>query len=253
MKHDRALHRASRKAASQSGYAAASRELVEDRVRRFLPLVRRAAWHVYGMGRPEFAGMLDIEDLVQCGIVALTECAQKHSGPGEDGFAAYAKIRVRGAMLDQIRRLMHDTRGARKKRAAYHHVLDRLRAEQGGEPTRAQIAQALGISDGELREIEASAITLTSITDEYDEASTAFASDDPDPFETLSQIEDRDRLITAMQRLPERLTLVLQLFYVEELNLTEIAAVLEVSVPRVHQLRAKALGDLKKLMEISGA
>lgn len=80
------------------------------------------------------------------------------------------------------------------------------------------------------------------------ETSTAFASDVPDPFEALSELEDRDRLVAAMQRLPERLTLVLQLFYVEELNLTEIAAVLEVSVPRVHQLRAKALADLKALI-----
>jgi RNA polymerase sigma factor for flagellar operon FliA len=62
-------------------------------------------------------------------------------------------------------------------------------------------------------------------------------------------MENRERLVAAMQRLPERLTLVLQLFYVEELNLTEIAAVLEVSVPRVHQLRAKALGELKRMME----
>ena len=98
-------------------------------------------------------------------------------------------------------------------------------------------------------EIEASAITLTSIADEYDETNTAFAADDPDPFEVLSDMEDRERLIEAMRTLPERLTLVLQLFYVEELNLTEIAQVLEVSVPRVHQLRAKALKDLKKLME----
>jgi RNA polymerase sigma factor (sigma-70 family) len=70
-----------------------------------------------------------------------------------------------------------------------------------------------------------------------------------DPFEVLSEMENRERLIEAMRELPERLTLVLQLFYVEELNHTEIAEVLEVSVPRVHQLRAKALKDLKKLME----
>ncbi len=243
MKHDPA----SLRAASLDAYGAASREVVEDRVRRFLPLVRRSAWHIYGMGREG----LEIEDLIQCGILALTECAQKHAGPGEDGFAAYAKVRVRGAMLDQIRRLMHDTRGARKKRAAYQAAVDRWRMERGCEPTRAEIAQTLRISDAELREIEAGAITLSPIAEEYDEANTAFASDDPDPFEMLSQMEDRARLIAAMQHLPERLLLVLQLFYVEELNLTEIASVLEVSVPRVHQLRAKALADLRKLMEAS--
>ena len=229
-------------------YANASREVVEDRVRRFLPLVRRSAWHIYGMGRDG----LEVEDLIQTGILALTECAQKHTGPTEDGFAAYAKIRVRGAMLDQIRRLLNDSRSARKKRAAYDKAFDSLRTELGREPSRAEIGKAMGISDGELLEIEASAITVTSIAEEYDETNTAFAADDPNPFDVLSEMEDRERLVAAMKELPERLMLVLQLFYVEELNLTEIAEVIEVSVPRVHQLRAKALKDLRRLMEAGG-
>ena len=211
--------------------AGASREVVEDRVRRFLPLVRRSAWHIYGMGREG----LEVEDLIQTGILALTECAQKHDRDTEDGFAAYAKIRVRGAMLDQIRRLLNDSRSARKKRAAYERAVDSLRHTLGRDPSRREIARAMQIPDAELLEIEASAITLTSIADEYDETNTAFAADDPDPFEVLSDMEDRERLIEAMRTLPERLTLVLQLFYVEELNLTEIAQELEVSVHRVHQ------------------
>ncbi len=239
MKHDpKSFHGA-------SAYGAASRAEVEDRVRRFLPMVHRAAWHIHGSGRE---GM-EIEDLIQAGIVALTECAQRHQGPGEDGFAAYAKIRVRGAMFDQIRRLANDTRTARRKRARYNEVVDTLRAELGCEPSRMAIARALGVSDAELIEIEASAVTLTSISDAYDESNTAFASDDPDPFDILSGQQDRERLVEAMQSLPERLQLVLQLFFVEELNLTEIAEVLEVSVPRVHQLRAKALKDLRKLLD----
>ena len=228
-----------------AGYSNASREEVEDRVRRFLPMVRRAAWHIYGSGRVG----LEVEDLIQAGIVALTECAQRHDGPTEDGFAAYAKIRVRGAMFDQIRKLMTDTRTARKRRKAMNEAIDTLKAETGREPSRREVSEALGISDSELLEIEASSVTLTSITDEYDESNTAFASEDPDPFQILSGQEDRERLIAAMTRLPDRLKLVLQLFFVEELNLTEIASVLEVSVPRVHQLRAKALKDLRALIE----
>ena len=226
-------------------YGAASRAEVEDRVRRFLPMVHRAAWHIYGSGRDG----LEIEDLIQSGIVALTECAQKHAGPGEDGFAAYAKIRVRGAMFDCIRKLMNDTRTARKKRARYNAAVEELRAQLGSEPSRAAIARALGVSDAELIEIEASGVTVTSISDEYDESNSAFASDDPDPFDILSGQQDRERLVDAMRQLPERSQLVLQLFFVEELNLTEIAEVLEVSVPRVHQLRAKALKDLRTLIE----
>lgn len=227
---------------------AASRAEVEDRVRRFLPMVHRAAWHIYGTGREG----LEIEDLIQSGILVLTECAQRHDGPTEDGFAAYAKIRVRGAMFDCIRKLMHDTRTARKKRARYNEAVEKLKLELGREPSRDAIAKALGISDMELLEIEASSVSVSSISDEYDDSNTAFASDDPDPFEILAGQEARDRLIAAMGELPDRLKLVLQLFYVEELNLTEIAEVLEVSVPRVHQLRAKALKDLRGLMEHEG-
>ena len=77
-------------------------------------MVHRAAWHIYGAGREG----LEVEDLIQAGIVALTECAQRHNGPTEDGFAAYAKIRVRGAMFDLIRKLMNDTRTQRKNARA---------------------------------------------------------------------------------------------------------------------------------------
>lgn len=239
MKHDHAAF-----AAPVQCYAP-SRTVVEDRVRRFMPLVRRTAWHINGAGRDG----LEIEDLVQAGIVALTECAQRHNGPTEDGFAAYAKIRVRGAMLDEVRRTAHDSRTTRAKRAAYDRALESLRGSLGREPGRAELAQAMGVSDAELLAIEAAGVRLTPIDDAYDETSLAFASDDPDPFEALCAAEDRDRLLQAMIQLPDRLKLVLQLFFVEELNLTEIAAVLEVSVPRVHQLRAKALKDLRTLME----
>ena len=243
MKHDHAAF-----AAPVQSYAAAyapTRAVVEDRVRRFMPLVRRTAWHINGAGRDG----LEIEDLVQAGIVALTECAQRHNGPTEDGFAAYAKIRVRGAMLDEVRRVAHDSRTTRAKRAAYDRALESLRGTLGREPSRAELAQTMDVSDAELLAIEAAGVRLTPIDDAYDESSLAFASDDPDPFEALCAAEDRDRLLQAMIALPDRLKLVLQLFFVEELNLTEIASVLEVSVPRVHQLRAKALKDLRALME----
>jgi RNA polymerase sigma factor FliA len=239
MKHDPAALRAYGVAAGRP------RGEVEDRVRRFLPLVRRTAWHVYGSGRDG----LEMDDLVQAGLLALTECAERHNGPTEDGFAAYAKIRARGAMVDCLRRSAHTTRTTRRKLAAYEAALRDLRGRLKREPDRAEIATEMSLSDAELLDLEASSIILTPISEEYDESSMAFASDDPDPFEALCSAQDRELLIRAMVNLPDRLKLVLQLFFVEELNLTEIAGVLEVSVPRVHQLRAKALTDLRKLVE----
>jgi RNA polymerase sigma factor for flagellar operon FliA len=251
MKHDQAGFNslaqsyAASYAAPHSAAYSLGRAEVENRVRRFLPLVRRTAWLINGRGREG----LEIEDLMQVGILALTECAQRHCGPTEDGFAAYAKIRVRGAMLDEVRRVAHTSRTVRSKRAAYERALAALRGSLGREPSRGELARMLDLNDAELLAIEASGVKLTPMNEAYDETSLAFASDDPDPFEALCAAEDRERLLKAMIALPDRLKLVLQLFFVEELNLTEIAAVLEVSVPRVHQLRAKALKDLRALLD----
>lgn len=225
-------------------YGAANSAEVADRVKRFVPMVRRAAWHIYGAGRDG----LEVEDLVQAGMLALTECAMKHTGGVEDGFAAYAKMRVRGAMFDCLRKLMTDSRRAVNRRKEYDAATAALRQELRREPARAEIAARLKCSEEELADFEAATTRLTSIDDAYDENNTAFADDAPDPFDMLSGNEDRERLVAAMTQLPERLQLVLQLFFVEEMNLTEIAEVLEVSVPRVHQLRSSALKKLKELM-----
>ncbi|GAA4044830.1 sigma-70 family RNA polymerase sigma factor [Parerythrobacter jejuensis] len=232
-----------------SGFAAAqayaSPAEVEERVRRFVPMVRRAAWHIFGVGRDG----LEVEDLIQSGMIALTECARRHNGPTEDGFAAYAKMRVRGAMFDLVRKAMPDSRTVVQKRRRYEAAMDVLTGQLGYPPSPAQTAEKLGCSVEELRAIEASQTRLSSIEESYDEANCAFADDTPDPFQMLAAMDDRERLIEAMRALPERLQLVLQLFFVEELNLTEIAEILEVSVPRVHQLRSQALGKLKAMLE----
>ena len=85
-----------------------------QRIQRFVPMVRRLAWHTHGGGRQG----IELEDLMQAGMVALTEAAQRHAGPGEDGFAAYAKLRVRGAMVDLIRRHVPLSRGGGRTAAA---------------------------------------------------------------------------------------------------------------------------------------
>jgi len=229
----------------QKGFAAARayRDPAADRVRRFLPMVRRLAWHVHGSGR---AG-IELEDLVQAGLVALTECAQKHTGPGEDGFAAYAKLRVRGAMVDLVRRHTPSSRGASDRRRQLREKMAELTTRLGREPSEAELAESLGISPAELEDRRAASepLRFEAMDDTYSESSMAFADERPDAFEMLSDLEMRDRVAEAIGNLPERLQMVVQLYFVEELNLAEIAAVLEVSVPRVHQLKAQALERLR--------
>lgn len=214
-----------------------------ERIRRFLPMVRRLAWHVHGSGHSG----VDVDDLVQAGLVALTECAQKHSGPTEDGFAAYAKLRVRGAMVDLVRRTMPLSRTSSDRRRTLREKTNQLTMELGRMPSEPELARALGLTDAELADLRLSSepVRLESIDDAYADSDPAFADERPDAFAQLADSETRHMVARAVAGLPERLQLVIQLYFVEELNLAEIAQVLEVSVPRVHQLKAQALDKLR--------
>lgn len=214
-----------------------------ERIARFVPMVRRLAWHVHGTGR---AG-IELEDLMQAGMVALTECAQNHAGPTEDGFAAYAKLRVRGAMVDLIRRQVPLSRGVGERRRQLHQQQSRLQLALGREPTEPELAAAMGLSLRELREWRAACqpLRFEPLDEIYSDSATEFADSGPDSWEILADAQLREAVIDAIAGLPPRLQLVVQLYFVEELNLAEIAETLQVSVPRVHQLKAQALDKLR--------
>lgn len=225
---------------------AAERSYRDDaaaRVARFLPMVRKLAWHLSGSAGPT----VDVEDLMQAGLVALTECVQRHSGPGEDGFAAYARTRVRGAMIDLLRASSPEARSARDKRRRLAEVERRLQGLLGRPPTPIEAAAALGVPVAEMHALRLAAapVAIESIEESYSDSDAAFAADTPDAEAIVLGQQDRAALVEAIAGLPERLQLLVQLYFVEELNLTEIAAVLEVSVPRVHQLKVAALGKLR--------
>jgi RNA polymerase sigma factor for flagellar operon FliA len=246
MKHDHSSFVAAKyaaQAAPAAGVARAYQGEAADRVRRFLPMVRRLAWHVHGSGREGF----ELEDLMQAGLVALTECAQNHTGDGEDGFAAYAKMRVRGAMIDMIRRTVPLSRGATERRKAIREQERILRGRLGRDPTPAELAQAMGITADDLAQLRTTSepLRFEALDDAYSDSSMAFADDAPDSLALLEDQEMRESLIGAIASLPERLQVITQLYFVEELNLSEIAQVLDVSIPRVHQLKAQALEKLR--------
>ena len=219
-----------------------------ERVSRFLPMVKRLAWHVHGGG----CVGLEVEDLFQTGVVALTEAAQRHAGPGEDGFAAYAKLRVRGAMIDLIRRTVPASRHAVERRKLLQRHALALRGQLGREPEAAELAEAMGITPGELGQLRSDCIEVRfEPLDDHDAGSdAAFLDDGSDTFAALADGEVRAALAGAIGGLPDRLQLVIQLYFLEELNLAEIAQVLDVSVPRVHQLKAQALAAMRETMQV---
>jgi RNA polymerase sigma factor for flagellar operon FliA len=213
-----------------------------DRVRRFMPMVRRLAWHLQG-GRDG----IEVEDLMQAGLVALTECSQRHNGPGEDGFAAYAKMRVRGAMVDLIRRHVPLSRGAVERRRMMREKHQHLCGQLGREPYDNELAAALGVTLAELEGLRSTSepLRFEALDEAYSDSSMAFADETPDSLTLLQDQELRESVAGAIGDLPERLQMVIQLYFVEELNLAEIAEVLSVSIPRVHQLKAQAIERLR--------
>lgn len=217
-----------------------------DRIRRFMPLVRRLAWHVHGSGHAD----LEIEDLVQTGLVALTECVRRHESESDDGFAAYAKMRVRGAMIDMLRRNATISRGAMERRREMRDKGAALQIALGRPASSAELAAAMEMSEADLAALRVASTPLRfeGLEDCYSDSDPAFADDKPDSFDRLADAETRTRLTDAIADLAERHQLIVQLYFVEELNLSEIAEILSVSVPRVHQIKAQALAALREAM-----
>jgi RNA polymerase sigma factor for flagellar operon FliA len=242
MKHDQQDHRSFTHARKVAG---AYRGDAAERIRRFVPMVRRLAWHVHGGGRPG----IELEDLMQAGMVALTECAQRHAGPGEDGFAAYAKLRVRGAMVDLIRRACRCRAGGWNAAASCATRQAALRGNWGARPARRSWPPRWASRPASLPAGRAAEpLRFDSLDEAYSDSDMAFADERPDSLELLAERGNARPRCRRIAALPERLQLIVQLYFVEELNLSEIAETLAVSVPRVHQLKAQALDRLRSAL-----
>lgn len=215
-------------------------------VREYLPLVRRIAWHVHG----SVSTAVEVEDLVQTGLVALVEAAASFEDRGQATFRQYLSTRLRGAMIDELRRHAAMTRGAIKRRREYNNAVKALTNELRRGPLESETAARLGITVEKLRAdyATADAVQFDSIDEVYADDQPWFASDDPSAFDQLAEGQLRDRLIGAITALPEREQLVIQLYHVEELNLEEIGEVLGVGAARVCQIKSSAHARLKKSM-----
>ncbi|OYY65927.1 sigma-70 family RNA polymerase sigma factor [Sphingomonas sp. 28-62-11] len=214
--------------------------------RKHLPLVRRVAWHIHG----SMSSAVEVEDLIQIGMVALLEAAATFEDRGQVSFEQYLLTRVRGAMIDELRRQATLTRGAMRRRRAYQDTVTALTNETGKRPDEAAVAERLGVTPEKLRIDYAAAepVRFETIDDVYSDDLPWFASDEPNAFDQLAEAGTRDTLVAAIAALPEREAQVIQLYYVEELNLEEIGLVLGVGPARICQIKKSAHDRLKKAL-----
>lgn len=226
-------------------YAAVQAGNTDELVGRHTPLVKRIAYHL--MGR--LPDTVQIEDLIQAGMLGLLE-AIKHYDAGQGAsFETYAGIRIRGAMLDELRRADWAPRSVHKKARQAAEAIREVENRLGREATDTEVAAQMGVSLEEYRQTLQDALScktfsveeLTQGEDSVVDQVHAAAQ----PEAQLIRENFQLALTKAIAELPERERLVVSLYYDEELNLREIGQVLEVSESRVSQICSQAMLRLR--------
>lgn len=209
-------------------------------------LVSRIAWRVHST----MSSSIEVADLIQIGLIALLESTENFEDRGID-FAAYASLRVRGAMIDELRRIAKISRHGMQNKKRLNRAREDLRMNLGREPLAPEIAEKMNIDIEEYYQIESSstAIKQENIDEVYSEHEMWFADLTQSPFDELEQASTTSRLASLLELLPERQRIALQLYFVEEANLEEIGAILGVGAARVCQIKKEALKTLRGLWE----
>ncbi len=198
---------------------------------------------------------IDMDDLIGWGVLGLIDAVEKFDHRQDVRFGTYASIRVRGAILDQIRSLDWAPRSLRALARKIGAAREKLRQQDGVEPTPEAIAAELGMPLEQVEDAVAQVQTAQVLSlDDYlpsedtsrsHRLSTTRDNGTPGPEEAAIEKERQDRIVEAILKLPEQQQKVLNLYYYEELTLKEIGLVLEVSESRVCQVHGAAMKALR--------
>jgi len=220
---------------------------VEELITSHMELVRQIAWHMRG----SVHASTEIEDLIQIGYYGLVTAAQNYTLREGATFASYAGIRIRGAIVDFLRKNSNLCRTTIEMQKKANRAERELQSRHGRKPTSSEMASEMGISETEMQEWEQAfqANVHQSLDSVYDEFSIWFVSSENTPEDNINEDELHAQLKEALPTLPEREALVIQLYYVEELNVYEIAEVLEVTTGRVSQIKKAAVTRLREFLQ----
>jgi RNA polymerase sigma factor for flagellar operon FliA len=215
-------------------------------VLRHAELVKRIAYHLAG----RLPASVEVDDLIQAGMLGLLEAAAHYTADRGASFETYAGIRIRGAMLDALRKLDWAPRSVHRKARAAAQAIREIESKFGREARDGEIAEQMGVSIEEYHKIahDAASCRVASLDDTNgdDDSLLGRVEDErADPFLDATEEGFRAALAAAIAELPERERLVMSLYYDDELNLKEIGAVLKVTESRVCQLHGQALVRLK--------
>ena len=211
-----------------------SEQLVTD----YLHLVKKITFHIAS----RLPATIDIDDLTQVGLIGLLEAAKSYrSGQGAT-FETFAGIRIRGAILDEVRRFDWSPRSIQQKARWLAQATRAVEVERQRSPKDSEIAAQLGVDMDEYHQLLRDTATCKATFVDVNEVDLP---DTNTPHDNLHDSAFRTALSAHIAKLPEREKMLMSLYYDDELNLKEIGSVLEISESRVSQIHSQILNKLR--------
>jgi len=227
----------------------------EELVKEYMPLVK----NIVGRLALTLPSHVDSRDLYSSGLVGLLNAVRNFDPKGGSSFESYARVRIRGAIFDELRRLDWVPRSVHEKARRVQMVIQRLEQAKGETPTDAEIAKALDLSPGEYEQLledirPAAFVCLDSargFDDEADASRYESVSDESqeNPVDAASRHELASVIAERLEQLPEMQRKVLALYYFEDMRLREIAEVFGVTESRICQIHAKAILAIRSFLQ----
>jgi len=231
--------------------SSASMDERNDLVMRELPQVYYLAARI----RERLPKNVDMEDLVQAGVIGLIEACRNYDSSKDAQFSTFAKFRIRGAILDSLRMLDWGSRTLRKKGREITQSVAKLESKLGRQPMEEEIAAEMQMGLDELHSTLGQLDGLYLVgqrsdpshdrSEPHDLIESAPSAGEDNPFELCLQGERKAQLSEAVSQMSEREQLILSLYYKEELTMKEISQVVGIAVSRVSQIHAAAMVKLR--------
>lgn len=219
-------------------------QLKEQLILEYAPLVK----YIAGRLSVHIGHRVEYDDLIGYGIFGLIDAIDKFDIEKGVKFETYASLRIRGSIIDSIRKLDWVPRDLRQKNKQLEAAYADLETVLGRDPTEEELAEKLDMSVKDTRDLmrKASIVNLVSLDDYLEQNhEDSFLATDDSPEKTYDKTEVRNVLVSAIEKLNEKEKKVVTLYYFEDLTLKEISKIMEVSESRVSQLHSKAVTKLR--------
>lgn len=223
-----------------------SKQAKDELIIHFVSLVKTLAGKLY----TNYRGNVEYDDLVGYGIIGLIDAIERFDYKKNVKFETYASIRIRGAIVDQLRQLDWIPRSIRSKYRKIEETIEQLQAELQGDVPDELVAATLNLSLPEYHDMlsEVTTYAMASLEEKIEENSNFDIPTTREEFQPethLLSVELKERLLSSIDNLPEKERLVMSLYYYSDFTYKEIAAVLSVTESRVSQIHSKAISRLE--------